>query len=112
MKKIVSLFIVFMFGFTVGFAQTINADKLYQIRHHTYTYESIGTRRTGGIKIFNYRYIYCDNGMIIHGYIVDLNGNIRSDVGYSTGSIDEMFPICEYYSIPKYIRDLAKKSLE
>lgn len=81
---------------------------LYRLRHETHEIISVGTRNTGGTKIVRWRYIYRDNGQMVSGYIVDLNGNIRSDM---FDSKKYEYPILEYYSVPKDIRDLAQKSL-
>ena len=76
---------------------------LYRLRHETHDITSVGTRHTGGVKVFQWRYIYYDNGKQVFGYIVDLDGNIRDEITYS---------IPAKYSISKEIRDLALKSLE
>jgi len=61
-----------------------------------------------------YRYIYRDNGRIINEYIVDLDGNIRTNLAIydRNGDFNKMYPLVEYYSVPKEIRDLAQKSLD
>jgi hypothetical protein len=84
-------------------ARETKQQTLYRLRHTTHEYISVGTRHTGGIKQFKYRYIYHDNGQIVNGYIVDLYGNIRDDLTWE---------IVPPYSLPKYIQDLAMKSLE
>lgn len=90
---------------------------LYRIRHHTYEITHQGSYKGSGIQVFKYRYIYRDDGRRVIEYIVDLDGNIRSDIGSvgtrNTGwTIDKAYPIVEKYSVPKEIRDLAMKSLE
>ena len=73
---------------------------LYRLRHKTYDITRVGLRHT---EVFQYRYIYYDNGKQVFGYIVDLDGYIRDEITYS---------IPAKYSISKEIRDLALKSLE
>lgn len=79
-------------------------DWLYKVRHETHEIVSVGSNRTGGIKTFRWRYIYRDNGKLVNEYVVDLNGYFYSD-------IDIKAQPCDLYSVPKDIRDLAKKSL-
>ena len=84
---------------------------LYRLRHHTEDISYIGTSQATSLQ---YRYIYYDNGTKLQGYIVDLNGNIRSENGRigMKANIDEMYPIVPKHSVPKEIRNLAMKSLE
>ena len=92
-------------------SRTDFAQELYKLRHHTFEDTRVGTLHTGGIKTLQYRYIYYDNARMVNGYIVDLDGNIRSDIGIGR-TFDEMYPIVPKYSVSKEIRDLAMKSLE
>ena len=89
-------------------------QELYRLRHKTQELIYQGSYQNGGTKIFKYRYIYRDNGRIINEYIVDLDGNIRSNLtGYDRNhDFNKMYPLVEYYSVPKEIRDLAQKSLD
>ena len=89
-------------------------QELYRLRHKTQELIYQGSYQNGGTKIFKYRYIYRDNGRIINEYIVDLDGNIRSNLtGYDRNhDFNKMYPVVEYYSVPKEIRVLAQKSLD
>ena len=84
---------------------------LYRLRHLTEDISYIGGSQATSLQ---YRYIYYDNGTKVQGYIVDLNGNIRSENGRigMKASVDEMYPIVPKHSVPKEIRNLAMKSLE
>ncbi|MCR5613776.1 hypothetical protein [Treponema sp.] len=73
---------------------------LHRLRHQT----SQVIRNNGDeIQVFSWRYIYHDDGRIVHGYIVDLDGNIHDEITWE---------IPPKYSVSKDIRDLALKSLE
>ncbi len=89
-------------------------QELYRLRHKTWELTSIGSVYGSGIKNFKYRHIYRDDGRIINEYIVDLDGNIRSNIMVHDRNHDfnKMYPLVEYYSVPKEIRDLAQKSLD
>lgn len=87
---------------------------LYRLRHKTQEFVHQGSAFGSGTQILKYRYIYRDNGKMINEYIVDLDGNIRSNFA-SVGTrktLNVLYPIVEYYSVPEDIRLLAKKSLE
>lgn len=75
---------------------------LYRLRH--YNFFTYIVDRHGDMATVYYRNIYYDDGRRVYGYIVDLDGNIRSDVN--------MYSIVQRYSVPKEIRDLAQKSLD
>ena len=88
------------------------AQELYRLRHKTHEISFIGG--DNGPETFRWRYIYRDDGRMINEYIVDLDGNIRSSIARIGVDHDfnEMYPLVQYYSVPKEIRELAMKSLE
>ena len=76
---------------------------LYRRRHYNLSAYIAGRPGDTGTTLY-YRNIYYDDGRQVYGYIVDLDGNIRSDI--------IPYPIVQRYSVPKEIRDLAQKSLD
>ena len=89
---------------------------LYDLRHRSMIIITHDIH-TGKSFVFEYRNIYYDNGRRVIDYIVDLNGNIRRAIGFGTtdleakSDIERKYPKVDYYSVPKDIRELAKKSL-
>lgn len=77
---------------------------LYELRHHTYTTFIAGKSGQVGENI-RFRHIYHDDGSLVIEYVVDLDGNLRTDI---LGN----YSIVQYYSVSKEIRELALKSLE
>lgn len=100
-------------GATVSDSGTSSSQDLYSLRHRTYEVSRIGPH--GNNVTFQYRFIYRDNGSKVSGYIVDLNGNIRAEgngIAKTQADIEKIYPVIDYYSVPKDLRALAKKSLE
>ena len=77
---------------------------LYELRHHTYTTFIAGKSGQVGENI-SFRHIYHDDGSLVIEYVVDLDGNLRTDISGN-------YSIVQYYSVSKEIRELALKSLE
>lgn len=112
MKKFIGILItIFAVSFIcVGQNNGTFTQNLYRLRHRTYEITHQGSAYGSGTKVIKFRYIYRDNGRKVNEYVVDLNGNIRNDMPHT--NFDKAYPIVDYYSVPKEIRILAKKSLE